>query len=160
MRDDTTASVPDLDYTRAHSIPLPRDVSNEVVPGLHQGGLLCGDDSHDFDRTLTLAEGYPPGCHEVRMAGWFDGPRVPTGLRLAVDRVVQWREDGDTVLVRCAAGLNRSGLVVASVLITEGWGVEDAIQQVRDQRSPWALCNPDFVDHLRAITAPKEAPHA
>lgn len=53
---------------------------------------------------------------------------------------------GKQVLVRCMAGLNRSGLVCASVLVRQGASPEDAIGTVRAARSRHALCNPRFVE--------------
>jgi protein-tyrosine phosphatase len=50
--------------------------------------------------------------------------------------------------VRCHAGLNRSGLVVAQTLVELGLGVPAAIERVRQRRSPWALSNELFVQYL------------
>jgi protein-tyrosine phosphatase len=67
-----------------------------------------------------------------------------------VDRIADWVqqcvEDGPT-LVHCQAGLNRSSLIAASVLMG-GMCAEDAIALVREQRSPACLCNPSFEEWL------------
>jgi protein-tyrosine phosphatase len=55
---------------------------------------------------------------------------------------------GRRVLVRCRAGMNRSGLVVAEVLIRSGFAPEDAIATIRRRRSPSALNNESFVAYL------------
>jgi protein-tyrosine phosphatase len=47
-------------------------------------------------------------------------------------------------LVRCLAGLNRSGLVLTLVMIMAGYSAIDAIEQIRIKRSEWVLHNPDF----------------
>jgi ADP-ribosyl-[dinitrogen reductase] hydrolase len=41
---------------------------------------------------------------------------------------------GDRVLVHCAAGLGRTGMVVAKLLTLNGWGADEAIAQVRSAR--------------------------
>lgn len=57
-------------------------------------------------------------------------------------------EAADRVLIRCQAGLNRSGLVTALVLMLDGHSATEAVNQLRARRSPWALCNDAFVDWL------------
>jgi len=52
------------------------------------------------------------------------------------------------VLIRCQAGLNRSSLCAGYVLMQMGFTPERAIKLIRDRRSPYALCNLDFVDYL------------
>lgn len=51
---------------------------------------------------------------------------------------------GKKVLIRCQAGINRSGLVTALVLIREGYSPEDAIRLIRDNRCEAALSNSLF----------------
>ena len=67
-----------------------------------------------------------------------------------VDR--EWKS-GKKVLIRCQAGLNRSGLIMALVLIKEGHDPKDAIGLIRARRSPNALCNADFVRYLEGLTS-------
>jgi protein-tyrosine phosphatase len=69
-------------------------------------------------------------------------------LRDAVEFAhVRWKA-GDRVLIRCQAGLNRSGLVTALVLIKEGHLPVDAINLLRTKRDRDALCNQDFAEWL------------
>ena len=69
-------------------------------------------------------------------------------LRQAVDFAhAQWK-NGDRVLIRCQAGLNRSGLVMALVLIKEGFFPEQAISMIREHRGEDALCNSNFEQWL------------
>lgn len=50
----------------------------------------------------------------------------------------------------CHAGLNRSGLVVAAYLYRHrGMRISDAIDHLRNTRSPLVLCNPLFERKLR-----------
>lgn len=53
-----------------------------------------------------------------------------------------------SVLVTCAQGRNRSGVVVAEVLIQEGAEVEYVIKTMRERRKD-ALTNTAFVEWLR-----------
>ena len=55
---------------------------------------------------------------------------------------------GQQVLIRCQAGLNRSGLLTALVLMLAGLDAADAIDLIRAKRSEIALFNDDFVDWL------------
>lgn len=52
------------------------------------------------------------------------------------------------VLIRCQAGLNRSSLCAGYALMQIGFPPERAIEHIRNVRSPFALCNEDFVDYL------------
>ncbi len=65
----------------------------------------------------------------------------------AVDSLARWVadrcSDGPT-LVHCQAGLNRSSLVAARVLMFGGRSASEAIALVRERRSPACLCNPAF----------------
>jgi len=61
---------------------------------------------------------------------------------------VQDYAGGRRVLVRCRAGMNRSGLVVAEVLIRSGLSAGDAIATIRRHRAPGALNNESFVAYL------------
>lgn len=58
--------------------------------------------------------------------------------------------DGPT-LVHCQAGLNRSGLVAALVLMDAGRTADEAITLLRAKRSPAVLCNPKFERWLRQL---------
>jgi protein-tyrosine phosphatase len=57
-------------------------------------------------------------------------------------------QSGEQVLIRCQAGLNRSGLVTALALMHAGYEPGDAIRQIRQQRSQMALFNDHFVTWL------------
>jgi hypothetical protein len=63
--------------------------------------------------------------------------------------VLSWLRAGKKVLVHCQAGLNRSSLVVASVLMQHyDMSAREAIDLIRSQRSPVCLCNEDFEKYL------------
>ena len=56
---------------------------------------------------------------------WYGTPRQPVDAALA---------RGDRVLVHCAAGLGRTGMLVAKLLVLHGVSAEEAITQVRSAR--------------------------
>jgi hypothetical protein len=138
---------------------------HEIVPGLWQGGAwfvpetpyashevhhLSGNDpfTHVFDcwgrygaaphmryRAINLID----GPLDKASAAKFVGESV--GVSDAVSR-------GGTVLVRCQAGLNRSGLLAGLAMVRLGYPAETALSLIREKRSPWALCNSDFESFL------------
>ena len=61
----------------------------------------------------------------------------------------EWKA-GEAVLIRCQAGANRSGLVMALVLMKEGLSAQDAIDAIRSKRS-FAFSNSAFVKWLLTI---------
>lgn len=56
--------------------------------------------------------------------------------------------NGKKILIRCQAGLNRSGLVMGLVLIREGYTAEEALHLMRSNRSQWCVCNKSFERYL------------
>jgi protein-tyrosine phosphatase len=71
-----------------------------------------------------------------------------------VDSIARWTAacvlDGPT-LVHCQAGLNRSGVIAARVLMLGGATADKAIALIRARRSPACLCNSAFEQWLRSI---------
>lgn len=63
----------------------------------------------------------------------------------AVDTEVK---QGNKVLVRCQAGLNRSNLVAGIYLISYQRMNPKTVVDLLRTRSPWVLCNDDFEDFL------------
>jgi len=63
------------------------------------------------------------------------------------DLVADLRRAGKQVLIHCAGGMNRSGLLVAAALVREGMEAQEAIALIRARR-PGALNNRQFVRHL------------
>lgn len=140
--------------------PWPAYAPDEILPGLFQGGTEDDDvvmvgapqrlrGSYPFDVVVTLyadANPAPWGVEEIRF-GFYDSRLLTADatrvLRLARDVHRRWVR-GDRVLIRCQAGVNRSGLVTSLVLMLEGYRAADAIALLRRQRSPWVLNNADF----------------
>ena len=165
---DPTATTPDpLPY-------WPEAAPHEILPGLWQGGTdeeaevgrPRPADHHDalygratrFDTVVTLyaeAQPAPWGVEELRY-GFPDADLTPAFaarvLDLARHAHRRWTA-GARVLVRCQAGVNRSGLVTALVLMLDGRTADEAIALIRARRAPAALCNEHFERWLREEAA-------
>lgn len=75
----------------------------------------------------------------------------------AVQIVVGLLQSNRPVLVTCAMGLNRSGLVAALAMrLAYGYAPEDVIIRLRRARGPWALSNGIFEKFVRTYS-PKAA---
>jgi hypothetical protein len=148
----------------------PAYAPDQILPGLFQGGTeddrvvgypvpadhYRGRD--EFDLIVTLyadAQPAPWGVEEMRF-GFPDGRLTPAVIervmRIAERAYRRWT-DGDRVLIRCQAGVNRSGLVTALVLMHAGMSAEEAIALIRDRRSQVVLCNGAFEAFLRERAA-------
>jgi hypothetical protein len=103
-----------------------------------------------FDCVVTLyarANGASWNVKEIRY-GFSDGDMTDfdpeSDLWFAVREAhADWKA-GKRVLIRCQAGLNRSGLITALVLIRDGMAAADAIELIREKRAGAALCNITF----------------
>lgn len=83
--------------------------------------------------------------------------RALTAARQVVTRL----QNGQKVLVTCAAGVNRSGLVSAlSLHFLKGWSGDKCIAVVRKRRQTrqMPLCNPFFTAALRKLPAATPKP--
>jgi protein-tyrosine phosphatase len=109
-------------------------------------------DQFDVVVSLFTRPGHGPSpdrlhiVHEIPDAALLPA-QIDRVAELAVWAAAQLRA-GRTVLVRCRAGLNRSGLVTAQTLIELGDDPRMAIERVRRARSESALNNTIFVDYL------------
>ena len=141
------------------------ELHSEILPGLWQGGTHDEDvitagyalrriTNHEFETVVTLyarANAASWNVKEIRY-GFDDGDMsdfdVEADLAFAVREAhADWKA-GKRVLIRCQAGLNRSGLVMALVLIRDGYSPTAAIEQIRAKRGPDALCNWVFENWL------------
>jgi hypothetical protein len=141
---------------------------SEILPNLYMGGT--GDDDivqfgkklpqlHEreaFDAVVTCYSYAQPMSwyvHENRY-GFADGPMdhetFVKAQELASWLHSEWKS-GKMCLSRCQAGLNRSGLVIALVLMMDGYSADDAIALIRARRDRNALFNLDFVRKLKAL---------
>jgi hypothetical protein len=102
---------------------------------------------------VTLATGIPSVgslVKELRF-GFPDevlDPDVAEELeRLADWTFVEWKA-GERTVIRCQAGLNRSGLLCGLVLLRDGMAVNEITTRIRSLRGPLALSNESFVRYL------------
>ena len=143
----------------------PTDPFAEILPGLFMGGT-ADDQTVDFsmplpelgepilfDAVVTLYSWAQPmgwGVEELRYGfadasvKHFDTDRL---LRVSKWAFERWNA-GERVLIRCQAGLNRSGLVTALTMMHAGYEPAEAIRQIRQERSAMALFNNHFVTWL------------
>ena len=137
---------------------------SEILPGLWQGGThdndvvydkyrMVGITADDFDFVTTLyAHANPVDwfAQEIRY-GIYDSDISHFDMDELVGVVEithrAWKR-GKRTLIRCQAGWNRSGLVMAMVLMLEGYTAKDAIELIRERRSRYALCNRRFEEWL------------
>lgn len=70
-------------------------------------------------------------------------------IEAAVTRVVYRWGDGEKVLIRCQSGYNRSGMLMALVLIRLGLTADQAITLLRERRGPDVLINSVFEGYVR-----------
>lgn len=147
-----------------YEVNYPTELWSEILPGLWQGGTDDYDVVHygtskpgvgaeDFDFVATMYASANPVDWFVREMrfGFYDHDMKDFNTDDLYDLVViahrQWKS-GNRVLIRCQAGLNRSGLVMALVLIREGYTAAEAIHLIRSQRGQAALCNRTFEQWL------------
>ena len=139
----------------------PTSLYNEIITNLFMGGTDDLDVIHlpanryarrndlPFDSIVTMyawarpadwsVQEYRYGIPDARISD-LDLSR----LRQAVNwGHKQWKK-GDRVLVRCQAGLNRSGLVTALILMKEGMSASEAIATIRKNRAEIALFNDHY----------------
>lgn len=127
---------------------------SHIEDNLYVGGCIDGvrlDD--DFQTVVSLYrwERYALGPDTERVeVEMYDAGVVPDENQLheLADTVVAALERGGKVLVHCQAGLNRSNLVTALALIKRGRTPSEAINLLREKRSPVVLCNQAFENWL------------
>ena len=136
-----------------------------IAPNLFQGGTDDLDVIHvaqtsnrprtdlPFDAIVTMYAWARPADWDIQEFRYgvpdaaindIDLSRLRQAVEFGYDR---WKQ-GDRVLVRCQAGLNRSGLVIALILIKDGLTPAEAIARIRENRGEDALFNRDFHNWL------------
>lgn len=142
----------------------PDSLYSEIAPNLFMGGTDDLDviqlparnrkrDELPFEAIVTMYAWARPADWRVQefRYGVPDASIADIDLRRlreAVDFGFNRWKSGDRVLVRCQAGLNRSGLVTALILMLDGLSAKDAIKTIRTNRAQLALFNHDFVTWL------------
>jgi len=142
----------------------PQSLYSEIAPNLFMGGTDDNDVIHfparinrrvdmPFDAIVTMYAWAQPADWRVQEFRYgvpdaaiadIDLSRLKQAVEFGYNR---WMA-GDRVLVRCQAGLNRSGLVTALILMSTGLDAETAIKEIRKNRAGMALFNHDYVNWL------------
>ena len=163
-------------YAPAHKIDSwDFPLHSEILPGLWVGGTDDLDTieesvvldapkaitKKDFDAVVTLYAWANPVdwmVEELRF-GFYDSDIEhidTTALATAVTYAHGKWQAGKKVLIRCQAGLNRSGLTAALVLIEAGYTPDEAITLLRTKRSSYVLCNAEFEAFIRTLDKSSE----
>jgi hypothetical protein len=128
---------------------------SQVVPGLSQGAMAWSDtrraaSSGEYDLVVFCAREVdppplPPGVAKYTLR-LDDEPELKSeefvSALKAAYLVQTARRRGKQVLVACAMGLNRSGLVTGLSLRLAGLSGIQAVHAVKAARGEFALCNP------------------
>ena len=141
----------------------PNPLYSEITYGLYQGGtpnnerLRVGGTGSDstvgFDAVITMYYDVAPANRSIPELRFLfkDGKISEIDLDELRHTIIWGRRHllaDHKLLVRCQAGLNRSGLIAALLLMLDGHAVEEAITLLREKRSEWALCNDEYVTWL------------
>lgn len=162
-----------------------RQLWSEIAPGLWMGGTADADvigkavtwernaghpvrdasleafiTADEFDAVVTAYAFARPVDWEVEELRWgfmdsvFNDDDLETLHEAVVWAHRRWKA-GKKVLIRCQAGLNRSGLITALVLVRDGMEPQEAISLIRRQRTAQCLNNRSFerlVQHMPTST--------
>ncbi len=142
----------------------PLEPYNEIIPGLAQASSeLAPDvllDDHGFDASVDggwdqsdMMQG-----RDYTFLLLDDVPQIvdPDAIHVLGIRVASMVHGRKRVVVNCAAGLNRSGLIVGRALIALGYAPADAIALIREARGPRALYNRTFEQFLLERCTPRD----
>ena len=143
----------------------PISLYSEILTNLFMGGTDDEDVIHipariysrredlPFDSMVTMYAWARPADWNIQEFRYgvpdasikdIDLNRLRQAVEFGYDR---WKQ-GDRLLVRCQAGLNRSGLVMALILIKDGFTPYQAIDLIRQRRTDIALFNENFANWL------------
>ncbi len=135
---------------------------SQIDDRLWMGGCKDGVQLDGFDLVVSL---YPWEKYailesttrvEVKL---YDSGEVPDSTQLfaLAEAVNTARRAGARVLVHCQAGLNRSGLVTALAMVTDGgFTPAAAIARLRELRHEVVLCNQAFEGWLLSLGPDEE----
>ena len=143
----------------------PISLHSEIAPNLFMGGTDDADVIQNpiarhirrtdmpFDSIVTMYAWAQPADWNIQEFRYgvpdasiaqIDLARLKQAVEFGYNR---WLS-GDRVLVRCQAGLNRSGLVTALILMSTGLDAGTAIEEIRKKRAEVALFNNEYVTWL------------
>lgn len=141
---------------------------SEILPNLFISGTLDEDvvqrgktsraltEPSPFDSVVCMYGHANPIGYYVREQRFgiadaeLDEASKPEIIQLADWLHSEWKQ-GKSVAGKCQAGLNRSSLIVALVLLKEGYTATEAIELIRKKRSQYALFNNHFVEFIHEV---------
>lgn len=138
--------------------------ASRIVSGIYQGGIPPmgrAVRAAGFDvLVLAAAEYQPPAAQFPGVLVYHlpllddRGPVTPpeaSAIRALSRRLAAHRHAGARILITCAAGLNRSGIITAATVrrLTRA-PHRQIVNHIRAKRSPLALSNRDFVHAFTA----------
>jgi hypothetical protein len=136
---------PEFDYFNA-------PVVSHIKGNLYMGEVPKGTLESRFKAVVNLYPWEPykvsPGTESLKYE-MYDANFLPDNEVLI--GIADWAREKmrhGPVLVHCQAGLNRSGLITALILMMDGMAAVDAIRLIRHNRTSIALCNNEFVKWL------------
>jgi len=149
-------------YQELKRLITGRMIIHEVVKGLYQSSKYC---SKDFETLGALKIGaiidleggeddLPSSVGKTNYKYWSikDEPVLPDLNELL--KVAKWGfnkwKGGKVLLVHCAAGHNRSGLVTGRILVLSGMNGKEAVALVQ-KKVPGALSNYVFREYLESL---------
>lgn len=134
----------------------------EVVPGLYVGSHPEPDDPFDLGAGVVVSLTPNTTARSVPRNGVLvhwpikDGPVPPPDLLDSIAGLVATcLSAGTAVFIHCRAGMNRSVLLAARVLMIQGMSADEAIDVVRARRQ--GSLSDEYADWLRANRV-QEAP--
>lgn len=135
-------------------VPFDVPFITQIAPNLWQGGCQNGLELPHFIKNIVSL--YPWERYKIKhemesemYVRMYDSLDQSTE---EIETIAKWVHQArwrGPVLVHCQAGLNRSSLVVARVLMLDGYSPEQVIDMLRKKRSPACLCNPAFEQYIR-----------
>lgn len=125
----------------------PEDIT-QIEGNLWMGACPYGDAPARFDHLVALCDDLPYRLRAYQtqtIARMTDCEFIPDQMLLArTISIIEMLCAMGPTLVHCRAGLNRSGLVVALVLMGRNRRAVDVISTLRHKRHPSVLCNEHF----------------
>lgn len=141
----------------------PAKVTDRIYIGSLQSA--CDDNNSDINAVINLSGKTYKSKKPVLCINMHDSVvehgQLDTYMRkfaIGVAAIETALDEGRTILVHCAAGINRSATLICFYLIEHGWTYEDAYtallaaNRIRDVP---LLTNPSFVYMLKAHSAMK-----
>lgn len=122
-----------------------------------QAGAMTCAPRDEFDTVISLHKSIKDWYVPTNGAKLYDysmpdaalSPAHAGNLDFLAENAVRRAMKGDQVLIRCRAGINRSGLIMGLALLKLGYTSKEAMNMMRVARSPYVLFNDSFVAHIR-----------